>query len=180
MESAPEDRSSAGAAATPSLSKPTNAAADGRKGKWTIGFVGRSKRVREAAVRDALRAGERVVATYAMEASHGRGASSGLRFGYRCVALVTPDRLVVIVANSGARITINPLVLLVSVIVHGLVPVRMPYLLFEAPLAEVNVEIRGGLSGSYVSLGVPDAEWVLRFGRQEEAAEFARLVSAEG
>jgi hypothetical protein len=63
--------------------------------------------------------------------------------------------------------------------VHGLVPVRMPYRLFEARLAEVNVEMRKGPSGSYLNLRVPDGEWVVRFGRAEEAAEFARFVGAE-
>jgi hypothetical protein len=171
MGSAPEDRWSTGAAAR---EHPRS----GPKGKWTFGFIGRSKRVREAAVRDALKPEERAVATYAMEASRGRGASSGLRFGDRGLALVTPGRLVVIALNFGPRITINPLVLLVSAIVHGLVPVRMPYVLLETPLADATVEIRRGLSGRYINLRARDAEWVLRFARDEDAAEFARLIAA--
>jgi len=41
----------------------------------------------------------------------------------------------------------------------------------------VHVEIRGGLGDGYVSLRFSDADWVLRFGRDDEAAEFARLVT---
>jgi hypothetical protein len=171
MGSAPEDRGSGGAA-------PRELPRSRRKGKWTIGFIGRSKRVREAAVRDALKPHERIIATYPMEAARGRGASSGLRFGQHGLALVTPDRLIVVVVNLGPRITINPLVLLVSVIVHGLVPVRRPYLLFEMPLGDLDVEVKGGLSGRYVNLRISDSEWVLRFGQGEKAAEFTRLVTA--
>jgi hypothetical protein len=54
----------------------------------------------------------------------------------------------------------------------------MPYVLLETPLADATVEIRRGLSGRYINLRARDAEWVLRFARDEDAAEFARLITA--
>jgi hypothetical protein len=135
--------------------------------------------VREAAVREALGHEEHAVATFPVDASRGRGAGSGLRFGDRGIVLVTAGRLIVLAVNLGPRPTINPLVFVVSLIVHGLAPVRMPYVLIEAPLADVNLEIKAGLSGRYVSLGVAEGAWALRFARADEAAAFVRLVGAK-
>jgi hypothetical protein len=109
----------------PSLPGPQVPQLPRSKGGWTIGLIGRRKSLREAVIREALR-GEHAGVTFAVIATAGLMRTSSTQFGDHAIALVTPTRLLVVVAHHQSRFVFNPVVLLASLIAHAIGPVRRP------------------------------------------------------
>jgi hypothetical protein len=150
----------------------------GQKGRWTIGFIGRGKRAREASVREALGPDERVIGRYAVAASQGKGAASGIRFGNRCLLLLTSERVVAIASELPPRWTLNPLVSAVRMLVNGLVPVRKPYVLFETTRRALKAERKVGATGSSLLVQGVGSEWVIRFSHPDEMTFFTNALNS--
>ena len=145
------------------------------KGSWTIGLVGRRRKVREAAIEE-VRAGEEAVAIYRVVSTSGLDRTSQTKFGQHCLAIVTPTRLIAMAVNYQTRFVLNPVVMLAFVIAHALSPVRKPYVLFEASLRQVEARPRRETGGVDVNITVPEGSWVLRFESPESSAEFVDRV----
>lgn len=159
----------------PSLPGPYGPVQPRPKGRWTIGLIGRRKSVRVAALGEALGT-EEAIGSYAVVATAGLKRTSNTKFGDHAIALVTPRRLVVLAVNYQPRFALNPVVLLASAIAHWISPVRRPYVVFEAPLPQVQAHHRDRAGGIDVDVTVPEGSWVLRFQTGEEAVAFMRIL----